>query len=55
VECINAHMMRRLGVSRRELFENVERPALRPLPAEPQSGPDQLDRRFRGGRAEMRS
>src|SRR3954447_13798205 len=34
VECINAHRMRRLGVSRRELFESVERPALRPLPAE---------------------
>lgn len=34
VECINAHMMRRLGVSRRALFESIERPALRPLPAE---------------------
>jgi transposase len=34
VECINAHPMRRLGVSRRELFESVERPALRPLPTE---------------------
>jgi transposase len=29
---INAHVMRRLGVSRRELFESIERPALRPLP-----------------------
>ena len=34
VERINAHVMRRLGVSRRELFESIERPALRPLPAE---------------------
>ena len=34
VERINAHVMRRLGVSRRQLFESVERPALRPLPAE---------------------
>jgi transposase len=33
LERINAHVMRRLGVSRRELFENVERSALRPLPA----------------------
>jgi len=30
---MNAHVMRRLGVSRRELFETVERPALRALPA----------------------
>ena len=34
VERINAHGMRRLGVSRRELFESIERPALRPLPAD---------------------
>jgi transposase len=34
VERINAHRMRRLGVSRRELFESIERPALRALPAE---------------------
>jgi transposase len=34
VERINAHPMRRLGVSRRALFESIERPALRPLPAE---------------------
>jgi transposase len=34
VERINAHVMRRLGVSRRELFESIERPALRPLPAD---------------------
>ncbi|MDN3626167.1 IS21 family transposase [Methylobacterium isbiliense] len=33
VERINAHLMRRLGTSRRALFEAVERPALRPLPA----------------------
>ena len=29
---INDHIMRRLGVSRRHLFETVERPALAPLP-----------------------
>ena len=29
---INSHVMRRLGVSRRDLFVQVERPALRPLP-----------------------
>ena len=34
VERINAHPMRRLGVSRRALFESIEQPALRPLPAE---------------------
>jgi transposase len=34
VERINAHVMRRLGVSRRELFESLERPALRPLPSD---------------------
>jgi transposase len=34
VERINAHVMRRLGVNRRELFEGVERAALRPLPCE---------------------
>ena len=34
VERINAHVMRRLGVSRRELFESIERPALRPLPSD---------------------
>jgi len=33
VEHINAHLMRRLGTSRRALFEAVERAALRPLPA----------------------
>ena len=33
VERINAHLMRRLGTSRRALFEAVERAALRPLPA----------------------
>ena len=31
---IDAHVMRRLGVSRRELFESIERPALRPLPSD---------------------
>ena len=34
VERINAHLMRRVGVSRRELFESIERPALRPLPSD---------------------
>jgi transposase len=29
---MNGRPMRRLGVSRRELFETIERPALRPLP-----------------------
>src|SRR5215207_2277567 len=37
-ECVadlNAKIMRKLGTSRRELFETIERPALEPLPAEP--------------------
>jgi transposase len=29
---MNARPMRRLGISRRQLFESIERPALRPLP-----------------------
>ena len=33
LERINGREMRRLGVSRRDLFERVELPALRPLPA----------------------
>ena len=32
---LNAKIMRKLGKSRRELFETIERPALKPLPAEP--------------------
>src|SRR3954447_21982389 len=32
---LNARPMRRLGVSRRELFVELDRPALKPLPAEP--------------------
>jgi transposase len=32
IERVNAHVMRRLGVSRRHLFEAVERPLLAPLP-----------------------
>jgi len=32
---MNDAAMRRLGVSRRQLFDAVERPALQPLPAEP--------------------
>ena len=31
---LNGRVMRRLGVSRRELFETVERPAMQPLPAD---------------------
>src|SRR6476469_348453 len=34
VERINAHLMRRLGTTRRALFEAIERAALRPLPKE---------------------
>jgi len=34
VERINAHLMRRLGTTRRALFEAIERAALRPLPEE---------------------
>jgi transposase len=33
LERMNGHVMRRLGLSRRDLFASVERPALRPLPA----------------------
>jgi transposase len=32
---LNAKIMRKLGVSRRELFESIDRPALKPLPEEP--------------------
>ena len=32
---LNARPMRRLGVSRRDLFLELDRPALKPLPAEP--------------------
>ena len=32
---LNARRMRRYGASRQELFERLDRPALRPLPAEP--------------------
>src|SRR4051794_711033 len=32
LERINAHVMRRIGVSRRQLFETVEMPVLAPLP-----------------------
>ena len=34
LERINDHVMRRLGVSRRHLFETIERPALAPLPGD---------------------
>jgi transposase len=33
LERINGHIMRRLGVSRKDLFTSIERPALKPLPA----------------------
>jgi transposase len=33
LERMNGHVMRRLGLSRSDLFASVERPALRPLPA----------------------
>lgn len=32
---LNARLMRRLGASRREFFDSIDRPALLPLPAEP--------------------
>lgn len=32
---LDARPMRKLGVSRRQLFEELDRPALSPLPAEP--------------------
>src|SRR5438874_2413886 len=32
---INDHVMRRLGVSRKDLFTSIEQPALKPLPATP--------------------
>jgi transposase len=35
VEELNARLMRKLGASRREFFDTIDRPALMPLPAEP--------------------
>jgi transposase len=35
VDELNARLMRRLGASRREFFDTIDRPALMPLPAEP--------------------
>lgn len=35
LEAINTRVMRKLGVSRRDLFRQIELPAMRPLPAEP--------------------
>jgi len=32
---LNARLMRKLGASRREFFDSIDRPALLPLPAEP--------------------
>src|SRR5580765_3135885 len=32
---LNARLMRKLGASRREFFDTIDRPALMPLPAEP--------------------
>jgi hypothetical protein len=36
---LNARPMRRLGVSRRDLFFELDRPALKPLPGEPMKTP----------------
>ena len=36
---LNARIMRKLGVSRLELLETVERPALKELPSEPTNMP----------------
>jgi hypothetical protein len=33
LERLNGRVMRRLGMSRRELFDAIERPTLKPLPA----------------------
>ncbi|MFI5016205.1 MAG: IS21 family transposase [Hyphomicrobiales bacterium] len=35
VEELNTRLMRKLGASRREFFDTIDRPALMPLPAEP--------------------
>ncbi len=35
VDELNARLMRKLGASRREFFDTIDRPALMPLPAEP--------------------
>ena len=35
VDELNARLMRKLGASRREFFETIDRPALMPLPSEP--------------------
>jgi len=35
VDDLNARLMRKLGASRREFFDTIDRPALMPLPAEP--------------------
>src|SRR5207247_1071589 len=35
VDELNARLMRKLGASRREFFETIDRPALMPSPAEP--------------------
>ena len=35
VDELNARLMRKLGASRREFFESIDRPALMPLPVEP--------------------
>src|SRR5947208_2236517 len=35
VDQLNARLMRKLGASRREFFDTIDRPALMPLPAEP--------------------
>jgi transposase len=40
LERMNGHVMRRLGLSRSDLFASVERPALRALPAPITSSPN---------------
>lgn len=42
---LNAKVTRHLGASRRDLFEQLDRPALRPLPASPYEYADWLERR----------
>jgi hypothetical protein len=48
LERLNGRVMRRLGMSRRELFDAIERPALKPLPpSELRPGWARLPRRGR--------
>ena len=45
LDILNARVTKHLGASRRELFENVDRPALKPLPQERFSYADWQERR----------